>query len=87
MFYCYLTLGGVAAEIKQCFFGNEDKTQHLNLYKLNGYFPFLPSVLSDAHSRAIYDLFGKKGLEVEGWEVGIRSIVFLSPIWVVLTKT
>uniref|UniRef100_A0A3P9KVJ9 DnaJ homolog subfamily C member 11 n=1 Tax=Oryzias latipes TaxID=8090 RepID=A0A3P9KVJ9_ORYLA len=26
-------------------------------------------VLSDAHSRAIYDLFGKKGLEVEGWEV------------------
>uniref|UniRef100_A0A3Q3KNL5 J domain-containing protein n=2 Tax=Monopterus albus TaxID=43700 RepID=A0A3Q3KNL5_MONAL len=26
-------------------------------------------VLSDAHSRAIYDIFGKKGLEVEGWEV------------------
>eukprot|EP00064_Thunnus_orientalis_P005624 superscaffoldBa00000560_g5638 len=25
-------------------------------------------VLSDAHSRAIYDIFGKKGLEVEGWE-------------------
>lgn len=30
---------------------------------------FLPSVLSDAQSRAIYDIFGKKGLEVEGWEV------------------
>uniref|UniRef100_A0A8D3D1L0 DnaJ homolog subfamily C member 11 n=1 Tax=Scophthalmus maximus TaxID=52904 RepID=A0A8D3D1L0_SCOMX len=30
-------------------------------------------VLSDAHSRAIYDLFGKKGLEVEGWEVVERK--------------
>uniref|UniRef100_H2TTI5 DnaJ homolog subfamily C member 11 n=1 Tax=Takifugu rubripes TaxID=31033 RepID=H2TTI5_TAKRU len=28
-------------------------------------------VLSDEHSRAIYDIFGKKGLEVEGWEVFI----------------
>ncbi|KAL3058956.1 hypothetical protein OYC64_010988 [Pagothenia borchgrevinki] len=30
-------------------------------------------VLGDAHSRAIYDLFGKKGLEVEGWEVVERK--------------
>lgn len=30
-------------------------------------------MLSDAHSRAIYDIFGKKGLEVEGWEVCILS--------------
>uniref|UniRef100_A0A3B3DRI3 DnaJ homolog subfamily C member 11 n=1 Tax=Oryzias melastigma TaxID=30732 RepID=A0A3B3DRI3_ORYME len=30
-------------------------------------------VLSDAHSRAIYDLFGKKGLEVEGWEIVERK--------------
>ncbi|XP_038154056.1 dnaJ homolog subfamily C member 11 [Cyprinodon tularosa] len=30
-------------------------------------------VLSDAHSRAIYDIFGKKGLEVEGWEVVERK--------------
>lgn len=26
-------------------------------------------MLSDEHARAIYDIFGKKGLEVEGWEV------------------
>ncbi|XP_029434041.1 dnaJ homolog subfamily C member 11 isoform X2 [Rhinatrema bivittatum] len=26
-------------------------------------------VLSDPHSRAIYDIYGKKGLEMEGWEV------------------
>ncbi|XP_033181119.1 dnaJ homolog subfamily C member 11 isoform X2 [Mastacembelus armatus] len=30
-------------------------------------------VLSDAHSRAIYDIFGRKGLEVEGWEVVERK--------------
>ncbi|KAF7656579.1 hypothetical protein LDENG_00039050 [Lucifuga dentata] len=30
-------------------------------------------VLSDPHSRAIYDIFGKKGLEVEGWEVVERK--------------
>ncbi|XP_028303881.1 dnaJ homolog subfamily C member 11 isoform X3 [Gouania willdenowi] len=30
-------------------------------------------MLSDAHSRAIYDIFGKKGLEVEGWEVVERK--------------
>uniref|UniRef100_A0A672FAC9 DnaJ homolog subfamily C member 11 n=1 Tax=Salarias fasciatus TaxID=181472 RepID=A0A672FAC9_SALFA len=30
-------------------------------------------VLSDAHSRAIYDIFGKKGLEVEGWEIVERK--------------
>lgn len=40
--------------------------------KLSGYY-FLFSVLSDEHSRAIYDIFGKKGLEVEGWEVFILS--------------
>ncbi|XP_061841661.1 dnaJ homolog subfamily C member 11 isoform X2 [Nerophis lumbriciformis] len=30
-------------------------------------------VLSDPHARTIYDLFGKKGLEVEGWEVVERK--------------
>ncbi|XP_061584619.1 dnaJ homolog subfamily C member 11-like [Cololabis saira] len=30
-------------------------------------------VLTDAHARAIYDIFGKKGLEVEGWEVVERK--------------
>ncbi|XP_068598743.1 dnaJ homolog subfamily C member 11-like [Brachionichthys hirsutus] len=30
-------------------------------------------VLSDDHSRAIYDIFGKKGLEVEGWELVERK--------------
>ncbi|XP_056294422.1 dnaJ homolog subfamily C member 11-like [Pseudoliparis swirei] len=30
-------------------------------------------VLSDAHSRSIYDIFGKKGLELEGWEVVERK--------------
>ncbi|KAK2862350.1 hypothetical protein Q5P01_001883 [Channa striata] len=30
-------------------------------------------VLSDDHSRAIYDIFGRKGLEVEGWEVVERK--------------
>ncbi|KAF6735712.1 DnaJ-like protein subfamily C member 11 [Oryzias melastigma] len=36
--------------------------------------PLVPVlVLSDAHSRAIYDLFGKKGLEVEGWEIVERK--------------
>lgn len=35
---------------------------------LNHMFSLYPSVLSDPHSRAIYDIFGKKGLEVEGWE-------------------
>lgn len=36
-------------------------------------FDLLFSVLSDEHSRAIYDIFGKKGLEVEGWEVFFLS--------------
>ncbi|XP_072307583.1 dnaJ homolog subfamily C member 11-like [Eucyclogobius newberryi] len=31
------------------------------------------TVLSDDHARAIYDLFGKKGLEVDGWEVVERK--------------
>lgn len=44
------------------------KTQK-HLHELNFYFLLSPSVLSDDHSRAIYDIFGKKGLEVEGWEV------------------
>ncbi|XP_068172250.1 dnaJ homolog subfamily C member 11-like isoform X2 [Antennarius striatus] len=30
-------------------------------------------VLSDDHSRAIYDIFGKEGLEVEGWELVERK--------------
>ncbi|XP_075997243.1 dnaJ homolog subfamily C member 11-like [Genypterus blacodes] len=30
-------------------------------------------VLSDTQSRAIYDIFGKKGLEVDGWEVVERK--------------
>uniref|UniRef100_A0A4W4EL50 DnaJ homolog subfamily C member 11 n=1 Tax=Electrophorus electricus TaxID=8005 RepID=A0A4W4EL50_ELEEL len=30
-------------------------------------------VLSDPRSRAIYDVFGKKGLEVEGWDVVERN--------------
>ncbi|XP_056130886.1 dnaJ homolog subfamily C member 11-like [Lampris incognitus] len=30
-------------------------------------------VLTDPQSRAIYDIFGKKGLEVEGWEVVERK--------------
>lgn len=40
--------------------------------KLSGFY-LLFSVLSDEHSRAIYDIFGKKGLEVEGWEVFFQS--------------
>ncbi|GBP93246.1 DnaJ homolog subfamily C member 11, partial [Eumeta japonica] len=30
-------------------------------------------VLSDAHKRAIYDTLGKKGLEVDGWELIFRT--------------
>lgn len=45
---------------------------YTEICKLSGYY-LLFSVLSDEHSRAIYDIFGKKGLEVEGWEVFILS--------------
>lgn len=45
----------------------------------------LPSVLSDEHARAIYDIFGKKGLEVEGWEVFTLSYKTVLPkTWVLL---
>uniref|UniRef100_A0A674NDI5 DnaJ homolog subfamily C member 11 n=1 Tax=Takifugu rubripes TaxID=31033 RepID=A0A674NDI5_TAKRU len=41
-------------------------------------------VLSDEHSRAIYDIFGKKGLEVEGWEVFI--LITLQPLPMATTQ-
>ncbi len=54
------------------------KEKQQRLHKLNSFFPLPPSVLSDEHSRAIYDIFGKKGLEVEGWEVFILSNTTIS---------
>lgn len=40
---------------------------------------FLLAVLSDPQSRAIYDIYGKKGLEMEGWEVRRHSNPSASP--------
>lgn len=37
------------------------------------YVSVLCLVLSDPQSRAVYDIFGKKGLEVEGWEVRLEN--------------
>ena len=51
----------------------------LNQYIVMPFSSFL-LVLTDPQSRAIYDLFGKKGLEVEGWEVRLAVSSHFIPI-------